>query len=356
VPKKEDRATRQALDDSSDERRHSLSDAGRATVRWIGYAIPSVIVPLILGYSIKDSAGVPVLDNYDQMVVGAMLFIIFTLAGITQKLTILARGADQRRRAFRIERNLDGRLNNIRDSYETLLKRREYQENLYAKLFDIAIADLENTIHRTATNHTMFVDHYTYKASQHTTDIIALRNRDILRFVHYFGDDFLSTVQGQDFYKRISGMCCNGNVQLRRLCVYTTDDQLIGPDATRLFDFHSRNKNHAARTINLATWTSMLEDADVREHGDMGVWGEILCYRSPKHNAGNAEGVYSSDAQTIAQLRDAFDRAWEFGDIASSATGGPMTVHELVTGNPPPDSIRDRELAVVGGKTRKLGR
>lgn len=344
------KGVRGALSESAEERRQTVIDFARTSLRWTGYAVPAVVLPLILGYSIKDSQGNPVLSNYDQMVVGALLFIVITLAAITQQFSTLARTVDYRSRTSRIEKALDGALSNIRLSYEVLLQRGEYQENLYAQIFDDAISDLEESIHKAASDHTVPVDRYTYRASQLTTDIIARRNRDVLRFVHYFGDDFLTTVQGQDFYRRISAMCCNGNVQLRRLCVYIEPDQLQDPAAKRLFEYHSRNRNHEYRVLSLDVWTSILNDAEMREHGDMGVWGDILCYRSPKHNAGNTEGTYSTDRQTITRMANAFDRAWEYADIPVKSSAGPTTVYELAAGQEPPESLREREAAVVAAK------
>ncbi|MGA5262998.1 hypothetical protein ACPCI0_22575 [Streptomyces griseoincarnatus] len=326
---------------------YTAADLGRIALRWALYAVPSVVVPIILGLVIKDSDGGPLLSNYDQMVIGALLFIIMTLASIGHDISALARLAARESRTARIENEVDSHLVNFRTSFNMLLQRAPYQENLFALLFTDALKDMEKAIFRAASDQSLPVDKYTYKASAFTTAMIGERNRDVLRFVHHVGDTFVTTLQGQDFNRRISAMCCKGNVTVRRLCVYRDSADLLDSLISRIFEFHSRNRNHDYRVLSFDAWSTILQDFGIHEFGDMGVWGDILCYRSPEDNAANTQGLYSTDPAVIVRFSRAFDRAWDHGDVPLHSTGGPMTVYELAHGSEPPPALRDRERLVV---------
>lgn len=326
---------------------HSTADLKKIALRWVLYAVPSVVVPIILGLVIKDSDGEPLLSNYDQMVIGALLFIIMILASIGQDISVLARFAARESRTARIEDEVDSHLVNFRASFNMLLQRAPYKENLFALLFTDALKEMERAIFRAASDQSLPVNEYTYKASAFTTAMIAERNRDVLRFVHHVGDTFVTTIQGQDFNRRISAMCCKGDVTVRRLCVYRDPTDLLDALTSRIFEFHSRNRNHDYRTLSFDTWCTILRDFGIHEFGDMGVWGDILCYRSPENNAANTQGLYSTDPAVISRFARAFDRAWDHGDVPLHSPGAPMTVYELGHGIEPPPALMARERLVV---------
>ncbi|MEU4385578.1 hypothetical protein [Promicromonospora sp. NPDC023805] len=340
------------LNDEAQERRRAFLQVGRLAGKWVLYVVPSIVLPILLGVVIRDKDGSPVLDNFDQTVIGALLFVAITLSGMAQDISTLARAASQETRVGRIESQLDGLVANLKVSFTTLLQRNPYGDNLFAQLFTDSLSDLERAVNRAAVEQSLPVDKYTYRASEFTTNIIAARNRDVLRFVHHAGDNFLDTIQGQDYYRRISTLGCNGNVVIRRLVVYRSIDQLQDELTQRIIAFHARNRNHDCRLISEDSWSTVLTDLDIHEHGDMGVWGDVLAYHSPKLEAANNAGTYSTDPIVIVRLAKAFSRAWDFADAPKDSNDGPMTIYELATGRLPPSAISRREYEVVGSPER----
>lgn len=349
-------AVQKALTDAADERRSALLEFGRLSLRWLAFIVPSVLIPILLSYSIKDKAGNAILGPFEQLVIGAFVFVMFTLASLLQQVVVISRATSRDSRVARIEDDLDAQLQNIRYSYARLLEREEYYENFYAQYFTQVISLVERTLHRAVSEKSLEVDEYTYKASEIFTEIIARRNRDTLRLVHYTSEvEFIIDLWGQDYYRRISNLCCNGNVQVKRLIVFNHSDELKDPTTGRLLTFHQRNRGYDYRTVQRDVWDRILDDFNIREHGDMGIWGELFAYRSSSTNATHICGTYTTDSGVVGDCIRAFERAWDFAEVPAPVEGGPMTVYELATGKIPPSPTLERELSFVGGSRGRTG-
>ena len=341
------------LDRSVDNETHPALDGLDVLFRSLAALVPSIVIPLLVGWIAVDSQGNSSLTTFQQFETGCFVFFVITLAMIANTQISLAKNSRAEVAKFRVETEFDRAIVNIRTSFQSVLTRGEMKENLYARYFLRVMEEVEQKFHQAASDKTLGVEEFTYAMTDILVEIIAARNRDTIRLVHFSkaGAEILSSSWGRRYYDYLTTMACKGDVKIRRLIIHDRDSELSDDEKElleRLKIFHQANKNHEYRELAVDEWNGILTEMKIREKGDMGIWGDLYVYRTQSFAPYDIQGTWTTDDRSIRDMTSAFDHAWDFAPVPEPIERAhAMCTHELFTGCEPPDHLTDIEMSKV---------
>ena len=309
----------------------------------------SVIVPLI-AMTIKDSKNQQIFNTFDQLMIGFAVYTVLTLTRLAWTNGQLLEIERDLERSKNLRRAIDKRLEELRDSYFTVLEKADYDKNFPAQYFTRVLDSLGDRLYSAATKEEVRVDELSFACTELVCNVIANRNDQILRLVYSLNNEqFAFDTWSRGYYKSLVGLAAGKKVrEVRRLFIYDDDPQLSKAEFIRLFHFHLRAPRFSCRLISRADWLKLEKDLRIPDGGDdFGVWGDLLVYRAVAARPDHIEGVYSAQHRTVQQYTEFFDIGWRHGrepDPCDAAT--PMTLHELFEGTPPPAHLAAGEAAV----------
>jgi hypothetical protein len=303
--------------------------------RTVGTILVSIVIPLVTSLA-HNKDGTPLLTTVEQFAVGCFVFIAITATAISYDLTELRKIREAEHEVWYIRNQADEWLQNIRSSFVTLLHENGGPTlNLFAQYFMRIFSSVADDINEAAAKHELRVDELTFGTTDLLIKIMANRGDQTLRLVHALDarpNNFDFTTWARAYYAELTQLAASKKIsEIRRLFIYSDDDELTHEFTQCLLAFHSSNAGYDYRVLHRRDWSQMgrglgLHEADC----EIGIWGELLGYTCLRSTAVGLQGVYTCLPRQINRLGELFDAGWRMGErLPLPDRPTPVTVTEL---------------------------
>lgn len=267
-------------------------------------ALVAVVVPLVVGLAWGDKLG-----QADQVFLGLFILILGTLSQVAIEVRYLRDERDAGIVAWRIEKDSDAVLANIRASFSGL---QEDGNALYVQYFLRELRRLDSRLLEASTKKELIVDQ-----DSDTTDMMLQpfhgRDSDVIRIVHFFrNNDFLFDVHARQFFYEVARLVSGGQIrEIKRLFVYSARDDLSNERTQRLIQFHDHVAGFAYEAMRGEDYEKVKRDYRLPVNVDeFGIYADYYVYTSIAANADEINGVFSALPATVSKFTNFFDRCW----------------------------------------------
>jgi hypothetical protein len=315
------------------------SDSGKPRLglvaRVVGTVLVAIVIPLITGLA-HNKNGSDLLTPIQQFAVGCFVFVAITATVISYDLTELRKLRESEYKVWYIRNQADEWLQNIRASFVTLLHESgEPTINLFAQYFMRIFSAVADDINEAAAKHELRVDELTFGTTDLLIKIMANRGNQTLRLVHALDarpNNFDFTTWARAYYAELTQLAAHKKItEIRRLFIYSSEDELTDEFTQCLLAFHSTNVGYDFRVLHRSDWAQMgrglgLHEADC----EIGIWGDLLGYTCLRSSTVGLQGIYTCLPRQIGRLSELFDAGWRMGERPSiQGRTAPVTVPEL---------------------------
>lgn len=289
------------------------------TSRIVGTILVSIIIPLFTGFA-HNKNGNPLLTNTEQFAVGCFVFVAITLTVVSYDLAELLKIRHAEHEVWRIRNQADEWLQNIRCSYVTLLHEAGAPEvNLFAQYFMRIFASIADDINEAAAKRELRVDELTFGTTDLLMKIVANRGDQTLKLIHALDDrpnNFDFTTWSRTYYAELTKLAREKKLkEIRRLFIYSSDDELTDAFTQQLLAFHQCNPGYDFRVLHREDWNNLVRGLGLHEVDcEIGVWGELLAYTAIRSSSVGLQGVYTCLPRQIKRLEELFDAGWRLGE------------------------------------------
>jgi hypothetical protein len=312
-------------------------------VRIVGAILVSILIPVFVGFA-HNSKGGPLFTNIEQFAIGCFVFVAITLTGVSYDLAALLRLRQSDYEVWRIRMQADEWLQNIRSSFVSLLQEGGPQQfNLFAQYFLRIFAAVADDINGAAAKNELRVDELTFGATDLLMRIMEARGDQILCLVHTLDarpNNFDFTSWSRSYYSELTSLAKSKKIaEIRRLFIYSSEDDLKDGFAQCLFAFHATNAGYDFRALPRTDWTNLVRGLGLHDVGsELGIWGEFLAYTALRSSSVGMQGVYTCLPRQIDRFRELFDAAWRLAERPAMRTDiQQVSVAELFRWETSPD-------------------
>lgn len=324
--------------------------------RIIGAVLVSIIIPLLTGF-LHGKNGSPLFTSTEQLAVGFFVFLAITMTAVSYDLAELLRLRRSEHELWQIRNEADEWLSNIRASYVTLLNESgALGLNLFAQYFMRIFSAVADDINEAAAKHELRVDELTFGTTDLLIKIMANRGDQTLRLVHALDsrpNNFDFTTWARSYYSELTSLTKEKKIkEIRRLFIYSNEEELNDGFAQTLLAFHASNPGYDFRILNRSDWSQLgrglgLHEADC----EIGIWGEMLGYTCLRSSAVGLQGIYTCLPRQIGRLGELFDAGWRLGEKpAIRVNAGPVTVTDLFKWGAIANSAADAASIPLAGR------
>jgi len=241
-----------------------------------------------------------------------LVFIALTITQTQYSTTRLLEKQEYERVLGTIQNAIDVKLSNIREAYRKLLKSPRDGPDLFQFIFDEKISELEKSILDASERGELQIGPGDLISSSNILGIFNGKASDIIRDVSLFDDNeyFFSVYSIQYFYnvyKLVQGGKIN---QVRRLLIFSTEDQLRDLKSIKLMNFHAVTRGYAYRVMKMEEYQILMRDYGLDIPRGMTIYSTRYIYRSAASRPISSLGIWSKNASTIESYTSFFENCW----------------------------------------------
>jgi hypothetical protein len=157
---------------------------------------------------------------------------------------------------------------------------------------------------------------------------------DIYRAVHFLRDNvfFFEDYSMEFFYRTHQLLRQKKLMEIKRILVYSGNEELENELSRRIIRFHAQNKGYAYRLVNTNDYSSLRQEYRLHPSIDFGVFGEKRVYRARTDWPDLVFGTWSSKKEEVRKYINFFEACWNsrFALRKQELEGGPrISLDEL---------------------------
>ncbi len=256
----------------------------------------------ILGYA----------SSFESILLGLLVFMAVTIVQTQYATTRLLERQEYEQLLGIIQNAIDVKLSNIREAYRKLLKSPKDGPDLFQSIFKGKISELEKSILDAAQRGELQIAPSDFATSRIILGIFDGSASDIIRDVYLFDDNeyFFSVFSKQYFYN-VSELVRKGKIhQVRRLLLFSTEDELHDSRSIRLMNFHAVTRGYSYKLMKMEEYQLLMRDYGLDIPRGMTIYGTRYVYHSAMSRPNSIMGIWSNNTSTIESYLSFFETCW----------------------------------------------
>jgi hypothetical protein len=267
--------------------------------------IPAVAIPVIAAYY-------QWLTNSEATLLGVLIWVVFTTVETLYKVDKLQDAENREVALWASQNEFDVRLSNMREAYRKILTNKRDTNDLFQSFFDDRTAELERTIVEAANRDELHLER------SHVVSIGVLLGSfkgdsvDIFRPVHFLEDNqFFFDIYAKQYFYRVFSLVQEKKIrEVKRLMIFSKDEELEDPRTTRLATFHTVTPGYSYRLMRMHDFRSLLRDYRLDVPRDFGIYGDKYVYCAQINVSENIVGYWLRNQLAIRNFIQFFEGCW----------------------------------------------
>ena len=287
------------------------------TKGWIGHVVTTVI-SIVVSVAIPTWIGTqtPTIFTPGEAIIFGVL--IFVALSVGQLLYVGIRALDRDMAVFRVwdaQHDVDRRLQEIRRLMHELDEHRAtVGPELFSSFFNRKLHDLEVRLRDAVSKDEVRIDETMLEVTTWLLEAsFSGRKTDIFRAVHFTDENaFFVGLHSRRYFGQVLGLQEKGRIrEVRRLLVYSTQDDLNEAITQRIVGFHNLTPGYECRGLTRSDFDRVLLDYELQKSvKDFGVYGTNYVYKGQISQSDLIVGSYSRDPEEIRRFTECFDHCW----------------------------------------------
>ena len=280
-----------------------IKSAGIAIINFI----PAIVLPAIFDYY-------NILSRSEAVLMGVLIWTLLTCIEVLHKTNLMSERQEEQSRLWNIENDFESRLSNIREAYRRVLANRRETPDLFQYTFDERVSELEKSITEAANKDELHINRGHLVSTNFLLNSFRGETEDLFRPIHLLEDnDWFFDIIARQYFNQVYQLVLSKKIRaVKRLMLYTNEEQLSDPRSIKLMNFHAVTKGYSYKLMMVHEFRTILRDLPVPLDvpRDFGIYGKKYIYVAQVNRADNLIGYYMRNPSTIETYIKFFETCW----------------------------------------------
>ena len=283
-----------------------MPELGKIVLLGVVNLVPSTIIPAITAYT-------RLLTEAEAILLGVLIMILLTAAEALYQITAVREQEKRELVVWNTQDAFDVRLSNIRQGYRRILSNRRDMPDLFQSFFEERVEELEGLIVEAANRDELHLERSHVVSMNVLLGSFRGESSDTFRAVHIFIDNnFFFDIYAKQYFYRVHQLVQEKRIgEVKRLMVYTRDEELDDARSIGLMKFHVATPKYSFRVIRMQDFRSLLRDYRLDVARDFGIYGDKYVYCAVENVIDNIVGYWIRSPNAVQSFIRFYEDCWD---------------------------------------------